>query len=232
MQKRRRDEASQPKDPAGSKIRVPSEYWNDLKDGDVDRICENALARFDPPGGIILPCLGQMLLVDRSEKCIKQLVGSVWLIIEDSLLELLCLLYLLNVGPQALHHELVSTLDLKDAHFFRGPHSVDVSPLLKRFGHDIAGFKKTSKSLDGELQDMADIAYKLPVFPKVPVYLLFWEGDDEFEPRISVLFDRSVEKFLSADAIWGTYNLVVRAMLGKPFKKITYDNGLASRNLH
>jgi len=48
------------------------------------------------------------------------------------------------------------------------------------------------------------------------LYYLLWEGDEEFEPRISVLFDRSIESHLSADAIWGLVALVSEALLNTP----------------
>jgi hypothetical protein len=45
------------------------------------------------------------------------------------------------------------------------------------------------------------------------VYYLFWQGDAEFDPRISVLFDRSIEEVFSADAIWGLVSRVSTALL-------------------
>jgi hypothetical protein len=64
--------------------------------------------------------------------------------------------------------------------------------------------------------DMADAAYRLLPFPRIPVYYLFWNGDDEFDPRISVLFDRSIEELFSADAIWGLVSRVSTALLRGP----------------
>ncbi|MGB6010717.1 MAG: DUF3786 domain-containing protein, partial [Desulfobacterales bacterium] len=86
-------------------------------------------------------------------------------------------------------------------------------PILKLFGRDLAGFKKASESLDGEFLDLADAAYKFSPLPKIPLYYLLWEGDDEFEPHLSILFDRSIERHLSADAIWGLVNLVSNELL-------------------
>jgi hypothetical protein len=35
-----------------------------------------------------------------------------------------------------------------------------------------------------------------------------WVGDDEFQPRLSVLFDRTIDQHLAPDAVWGLVNLV------------------------
>jgi hypothetical protein len=69
--------------------------------------------------------------------------------------------------------------------------------------------------MGGEPIDMADVAYKLSPLPKIPLYYLLWEGDEEFQPHLSILFDRSIESHLSADAIWGLVNLVsIRLLMG------------------
>lgn len=60
--------------------------------------------------------------------------------------------------------------------------------------------------------DMADAGFRLLPFPRVPLYLLLWLGDDEFKPRIQVLFDRPIESLLAADAIWALVNRVAIAM--------------------
>jgi len=67
--------------------------------------------------------------------------------------------------------------------------------------------------LNGQSRDMADIAYRLLPFPRVPLYYLLWQGDEEFKPQVTVLLDRSVEKVLAADAIWALINRVTTALL-------------------
>jgi hypothetical protein len=112
--------------------------------------------------------------------------------------------------------EIVGVRDLKEAHFFQGPHALRVDPLISRYGQDMAGFKNAAEFLEGRSMDMADAAYQLLPFPRVPLYYLFWQGDDEFEPSISVLFDRSIEEVFSADVIWGLANRVCTALLQGP----------------
>jgi hypothetical protein len=108
----------------------------------------------------------------------------------------------------------VSVKELKTAHFFQGPHELNVGGCSWNALVEIRkGSRRAAKSLGGESQNLAaDAAYRIPAFPKVPLYYLLWEGDDEFEPRLSVLFDRSIESHLSADAIWGLVALVSEAL--------------------
>jgi hypothetical protein len=115
-----------------------------------------------------------------------------------------------------MSRELASSQELRSAHFFQGPHELRVDGLLERFGRDLKGFREAAESLGGEDQSLGDAAFKIPAFPKVPLYYVLWEGDDEFEPRLSVLFDRSIEYHLPADAIWGLVAFVSEALLRSP----------------
>lgn len=194
-------------------MKVPTEYWDGLACRDLRGLCENTLARACPPGSILLPFLGEDLLVDCEHRCLRCFSLGRWEIIESPPLELLCLVYLLHAGPESLSHDMVGVQELRDAHFFQGPHQLEVQPLLQRYGNDVDGFKRAASGLGGEALDLADAAYKIWVFPKVPIYYLLWKGDQEFEPRLSILFDRSIERHLSADAIWGLSNLVSDILL-------------------
>ena len=216
MQERRRNEAEQKLDPTKSKIQVPPQYWEDLEKKDLAVLCQNALAQAFSPEDVVVTVLGREILVDRKNHALRRKKQGEWEPVSHPLLELLVLVYLLNAGPQLLSRELVTAKELKTAHFFQGPHELNVGGVLERFGRDLKGFRKAAESLGGEAQSLADAAFKIPALPKVPLYYLLWEGDDEFEPRISVLFDRSIESHLSADAIWGLVALASEALLKSP----------------
>jgi len=53
--------------------------------------------------------------------------------------------------------------------------------------------------------DAADAAFRIQALPGCRSTTL-WEGDEEFEPRMSILFDRSVERHLPARCDLGAGN--------------------------
>ena len=97
--------------------------------------------------------------------------------------------------------------------FFRARIPSKQIPLVKRYGNDPQGFRAGCRTIGGYNIEMADAAFCLKPFPKIPVYYVLWAGDEEFPAKLSVLFDRSVELHLSADAIWGLVGLVSDALL-------------------
>ena len=73
--------------------------------------------------------------------------------------------------------------------------------------------KKYAAKLDGRLEELkvavqslggvllermagADLTCKFQVTPFFPVLLQFWEGDDEFPPKLMLLWDRNTDKIL------------------------------------
>ncbi len=59
--------------------------------------------------------------------------------------------------------------------------------------------KAACESLGGVLLERmagADATCRIPVTPFFPVLLQFWEGDDEFPPKLMLLWDRNTDKFL------------------------------------
>jgi hypothetical protein len=213
MQGRRRKETFQGKSPLGQDIQVPARYWEELGQRDSQELCRTALAEFHPPEGLILHFINEPYLVDLQETCVKRAKGGVWEKVNYDLLELILLVYLLGAKEEGLGNEMITVQQLKDAHFFQGPHALHTAPLVDRYGRDAEGFRKAVRALGAEPLHLADAACRIQALPRVPVYYLLWEGDEEFEPRLSVLFDRSVEKHLTADAVWGLVTLVTIALV-------------------
>jgi Domain of unknown function (DUF3786) len=217
MQQRRRKQNPPAFAPDKAPVQVPAHFWDDLQKRDVNTLCNLTLFSVVSADQVIFPFLNENVLVDFNARCLKRNQGRGWEKTSDPLLELVTLVYLNNVKIlQPLGREIVGIKDLREAHFFQGPHALKIDPLLQRYGQDIKGFKAAAEYLAGHAMDMADAAYRLLPFPRVPLFYLFWKGDDEFDPRISVLFDRSIEDVFSADAIWGLVSRVSTALLQGP----------------
>jgi len=214
MQERRLKEQPPAYAPDGSRVKVDPVYWDDLLKRDIDTLCNFTLFEKDATARLRFRFLNDDILVDLEERCLKRMENDRWSQTDDPLLELVTVLYLTNVnGLYPIDKEIVGVKDLKEGHFFQGPHALRTEPLVRRFGTDLKSFSQAAEHLEGQPQDMADSAYRLLPFPRIPVYYLLWQGDEEFTPRVSVLLDRSVENFLAADAIWALINRVTTSLL-------------------
>ena len=188
-------------------------YWGDLEQRDIVSVCENSLTGQQTPVELRLPFLNKEIFVDIQNRRLRLELEEDWRSTDDPLLELICVLYLLNAGPGSLSQNMIGVKELKSAHFFTGPHELRIQPLLDRYGNDLEGFKRAAENQGGEILNLADVAYRFFAFPKVPLYYLLWKGDEEFPPGLSILFDRSIEQHLPPDAILGLANLVSGILL-------------------
>lgn len=216
MQERRRKQVRKPGERIFGPVKVPPEYWAALVQKNALEVCSSALVSHLSPRGFVVPFLNWNILVDRQTHCIFQESKGDWDFVDNPLLELLLLIYLLNAGPESLSGEKVGVQDLKDAHFFQGPHEIDVKPLLGKFGKDAGGFRTAADILGGASLNMGDAAYRFLPFPKIPLYYVLWIADGEFDSSLSLMFDRSIESHLQADAILGIVELVSYWLLYGP----------------
>lgn len=74
-------------------------------------------------------------------------------------------------------------------------------PLERRFGRAAKWFKEAGIQLGGETAEVGDASFMLKAFPFIPVQYVLWEGDDEFPPAAQLLFDASVDHYLSLEDI-------------------------------
>lgn len=222
MQERRRSGPSPALNHNRSRVTVPDEYWERVASIESSLVTSVAGATTDPRGGIQFQSLNESIWVDIPGRRVCHRHNGHWDAVEDELFELVTLLYLMNVkSDQLAVQDLVGVGELKEAHYFRGPHALDLGGVLERYGYDVKGFRASAISLAGEPLNMADAAFKLLPFPGVPLFFLLWEGDEEFKPKISVLFDRSIEQVFSASGIWSVVRVVSRQLLNGPHQQIS-----------
>ncbi len=213
MQQRRRKEKRPTQAPSGGSFPVPENFWADLAAISMETLRETAGANPDPPDGLTVSFLNEVIRVNLKNPGIEKKRSGTWQRVDEPLLELMVVVYLRNANYSNIRNELISEKDLKNAHFFQGPHALRTNQLLRRFAHDPDRFTQAGGKLGGRPLQTGDAAFSLPVFPKIPVSYILWEGDDEFPANLSILFDRSIEQHLPADAIWGVVTLVSDALL-------------------
>lgn len=196
----------------GSHLPVADWYWDDIQQRDRTALVNMTFFDSLAHERLQFRFLNETHCIDLSQRCLLERRNNRWVATDDPLLTLATVVYLKNIrAVYPLGKELVGVKDLKERHFFTGPHELRLDPIMTRYGHDPEGFKRRAEALNGRSMDMADVAYRMLPFPRVPLYYLYWRGDDEFEPVVKVLFDRSIENTFPADAIWGLVRRVTMA---------------------
>lgn len=71
-------------------------------------------------------------------------------------------------------------------------------------------------ALGGEPQPVpksADVCSKIPILPFFPVIFQFWEGDEEFAPKIMILWDRKALDFMHFETLYYVIGLLLQRLV-------------------
>ena len=89
-----------------------------------------------------------------------------------------------------------------------------VAPLLGRFGGAPEQVVEPARKVGGRQTDVGDVAVTIPALPRVPLTLQFWKGDEEFPPRVNILFDESIVCYLPTEDIILTSQMLAFRLIG------------------
>ncbi len=126
--------------------------------------------------------------------------------------QVLILHYLIGAGPKSPAGNWIPYREIPGASFY---HSAfvkrAVDPLKKVLGQHPSRFSDAARRLNGHPISYGDVAFEFRIFPKVPIRIILWEGDEEFPAEANILFDDTISDIFSPeDAAWIASLLVYR----------------------
>ena len=130
-------------------------------------------------------------------------------------LEQLCILaYLINAQDIPLADKLVAGNSLPGGQFFfKGQHALPSQKLEEAFGNNPDVLYKASLQLNAKKCEFGDASISLNMLPRLPLTIVIWGRDEEFEARASILFDQTAASQLPLDALLVAVNLTIGALL-------------------
>ncbi|MDD5467750.1 MAG: DUF3786 domain-containing protein [Anaerolineales bacterium] len=72
--------------------------------------------------------------------------------------------------------------------------------LAAKFGADPAAFSAAAKAAGGEPTAFGELAFRFPLFPRVSLLAVRWEGDEDFSANYQILFSAAASHYLPTDA--------------------------------
>lgn len=196
--------------------------WERLRAADPETVCHNALVQYEEEHrAYVVPFLNAEFLITPEEEKVEPLDSPLHPRVDFELC-LALLHYLLEAEDVPLTQKWISEKDIPSGEsFFRGLHRLPTDSLIERFGADAKLFKTTSDLIGGVPVELGDAAYGFEVLPRVPLLVILWEGDDEFEPALHILFDETVNIQLKAlDTIFALTRVFCKALLASAAEPI------------
>jgi len=116
--------------------------------------------------------------------------------------KILLLHYLISAKGTPLSNQMITYKELPGgANYFPSFASRAIKPLLDHFSQAPYRLIEVAKKLGGVSVQYGDVAVTFKALPRVPVTLVLWGGDDEFPPRGSIVFDRSITDYLATEDV-------------------------------
>jgi hypothetical protein len=113
----------------------------------------------------------------------------------------LILYYFLTARPQSLMEKWISFAELPEGRFYNQAfQGYTGTVLIRHFGDHIERLEQAVLLIKGTPYPFGDRAFLFWVLPRVPLLLVYWQGDEDFQPSYQILFDASVTSYLPTDA--------------------------------
>ena len=114
--------------------------------------------------------------------------------------QILVLHYLTNTAIRQEEGQLITYKELPGGNIYIQPFTNRaIRPLVQLFGDRPQELVEVARQIGGMPVKHGDAAVCIPAFPRIPVTLVVWGGDDEFPASGNILFDASAPSFLPTE---------------------------------
>ena len=180
--------------------------------GDIEQLCRlTGARRLDS---------GQAIAVDFLNRSYRVALPEIALTFEDSEEEvilrdkILILHYLTTAKGTPLADKLIAYKELPEGtNYFPTFYQRSIRPLASHFGAEPSRLADAARVMGGDEVNYGDTAVTVNVFPRLPLTLILWRGDDEFSPEGSILFDSTVSDYLPVEDIIVVSESLVRRLI-------------------
>jgi hypothetical protein len=142
--------------------------------------------------------LGEEYHISFSQKTVKFPDG------QDvySFLAVLLLHYLVHAKDLDLTGKLLSFRELEGGDVYYPAFCARaINKITAQFGSDPKLLIKAGEKLGAREGKHGDVSIVIEVFPKIPVTVILWEGDDEVAASSNMLFDSSIKELLPTEDV-------------------------------
>jgi len=201
--------------PSAGDWQIDPRLWDALRQADPREITGRALVEYDLEESVyVVPFLNTAVLCYPETEEIEVL-GRPGDFSNDFQLSLVVLHYLLYSRDKPLANKWVSEKDLPGGGlFFTAAHTLPMEPLTCAFDARPGLLDAAARSIGGEKVNMGGLSYRFRILPRIPILMIFWIRDEEFEPSSHVLFDETIGAHFSLlDLVYALVNVFVDVLL-------------------
>ncbi len=180
--------------------------WEEFSKLDPVEACRRADVAFDRNIHVYtIKSFGHDVFIssERQDVFCDSSEGKFLLALREYFFGLSLLWYLITAKDIPLSGNLVKPSAVPGGQIFvKGTHVLPLDEIARKFNNRKEQFLAAGNRFGAVEADYGDAALKLLPFPRVPVFLILWFGDEEFPARAQLLIDSTCSEHLSTDVVW------------------------------
>ncbi len=190
-------------------------HWEDLAGRPVDKVCGQPGVSLAQDGhSYDVQFLNSVYRVDPVKRQIVEISPNPMRLLTEEF-QILLIRYLVAPNGGVVTGTEISEKDLQGGvTFFQGPHALHVEPIVRLYGSDPEAFEKRAGELGAIQSTHGDKGMTFSTFPQIPVTYVLWKEDEDFPASVSILFDRSIERWFSLDMIFMVVMVLTERIAG------------------
>jgi hypothetical protein len=124
-------------------------------------------------------------------------------------LPILILHYLAATAPTPLSGELISFRELEGGELYYAAYEGRaIRPLREKFGADPPLLLKAGEALHAKPFRLGHASLEVPLFRRIPVFVVVWAGDDEVPSSANILYDSTIRPQMHTEDVAVAASLV------------------------
>jgi hypothetical protein len=170
---------------------------DEIKNIDFSEIAEGIGAELKENNSLIIKCLGREFIISPDGEITTYGHITPWI-------KILLLHYIRTSGRGELSGRWVSFSELKGGMVKVSSFLRDCEEPLREFlAKDFGRTETVLNRLGAERREdfPTKNTWRLDLLPKMPVIILYWPREDEFESKVKIIFDSTADRFLDAESI-------------------------------
>ncbi|MEE9115600.1 MAG: DUF3786 domain-containing protein [Thermoplasmata archaeon] len=173
--------------------------WDDLQSMDPNDVARRSLAGYDDAESVFsLKFMGTEYRVKRDERVVADIKGER----TNPFYAFLIIHYLVRAKDIPLANEHISFRELYGGDvYYQAFKSRAIDFIRREFENRPEELVQKGIRMGGEKADLGDFSVIIPVFPRIPLTIVLWLGDDEVPTSANILLDKTAGDHLHTEDI-------------------------------
>lgn len=178
--------------------------WQDLKQKDPTEVSSYMNVTYlQDEQQFVVPFLGETYLLDMKNHTVVRQSDGQFPGIETGILLLHYLSFFQFKAEPANKWVSLKEIPNGGSLFYPAFHKMAIQGLIKAFGQQPKLLLEYAPGLGGQPAAFGDASAIFQVFPKIPLCVVIWEGDEEITANATILYDPSIAHFLHIESVIG-----------------------------